>query len=114
MLQVYGIKNCNTVKKAIDWLIQNNKEFVFHDYKKEPASLQKLQAWEKEISWEKLVNKKGTTWRKLSLEEQNSVTDEKSANEVLLKNNSMIKRPLIESSNGIILGFDEEEYKSKL
>lgn len=114
MLQVYGIKNCNTVKKAIDWLIQNNKEFVFHDYKKEPASLQKLQAWEKEILWEKLVNKKGTTWRKLSLEEQNSVTDEKSANEVLLKNNSMIKRPLIESSNGIILGFDEEEYKSKL
>ncbi|MFD1166620.1 ArsC family reductase [Sphingobacterium daejeonense] len=114
MLQVYGIKNCNTVKKALDWLNDHKLEYVFHDYKKEPATLQKLEEWEKKVSWDQLVNKKGTTWRKLSPEEQASVQDSESANRVLLNNNSMIKRPLIESPKGILLGFDEEEYKSKL
>lgn len=113
-LQVYGIKNCNTVKKALTWLDDNNIAYTFHDYKKEPATPEQLAAWEKKISWEPLVNKKGTTWRNLSAEEQASVVDAESANRVLLKNNSMIKRPLIESSNGIILGFDEEEYRLKL
>ena len=114
MLQVYGIKNCNTVKKALDWLNENKKDYVFHDYKKEPATLEKLEGWEKEVAWEALVNKKGTTWRKLSAEEQAKVKDADTANQVLLANNSMIKRPLIESSQGILLGFDEEEYKAKL
>lgn len=114
MLQVYGIKNCNTVKKALDWLNENKKDYVFHDYKKEPATLEKLEGWEKEVAWEALVNKKGTTWKKLSTEEQAKVKDADSANQVLLANNSMIKRPLIESPHGILLGFDEEEYKAKL
>jgi|SRR5690606_17434609 len=114
VLQVYGIKNCNTVKKALTWLDENNLAYTFHDYKKEPATLAQLEAWEKEISWESLVNKKGTTWRKLSAEEQAAVIDADSANNVLLNNNSMIKRPLIESPKGIVLGFDEEEYNAKL
>ncbi|MVZ65126.1 ArsC family reductase [Sphingobacterium sp. DK4209] len=114
MLQVYGIKNCNTVKKALDWLTENQKDYVFHDYKKEPASLAKLEEWEKEVSWESLVNKKGTTWKKLSTEEQAAVQDAATANQVLLSNNSMIKRPLIESPNGILLGFNEDEYQTKL
>lgn len=114
VLQVYGIKNCNTVKKALTWLDENNLAYTFHDYKKEPATLAQLEAWEKEISWESLVNKKGTTWRKLSAEEQAAVIDADSANNVLLSNNSMIKRPLIESPKGILLGFDEEEYNAKL
>jgi len=114
MLQVYGIKNCNTVKKAVDWLNQQKLEYVFHDYKKEPATLEKLEEWEREVSWEQLVNKKGTTWKKLNPEQQATVKDAPSANRVLLGNNSMIKRPLIESPKGILLGFNEEEYKSKL
>jgi len=114
MLQVYGIKNCNTVKKALDWLTENQKDYVFHDYKKEPASLAKLEEWEKEVSWERLINKKGTTWKKLSAEEQAAVQDAASANQALLSNNSMIKRPLIESPNGILLGFNEDEYQTKL
>lgn len=113
-LQVYGIKNCNTVKKALTWLDENKIAYTFHDYKKEPAKLQQLEKWEKEVSWESLVNKKGTTWRKLSPEEQAAVVDAQSANDVLLANNSVIKRPLIESPKGIILGFDEEEYRVKL
>lgn len=114
MIRVYGIKNCNTVKKALTWLENNGKEFVFHDYKKEPATEGKLKEWEKEISWESLLNRKGTTWRKLSKEDQEKVVDAQSANAVLLENNSMIKRPVIEHGKGLILGFDEEEYNAKL
>lgn len=114
MLHVYGIKNCNTVKKALDWLNANNIEFTFHDYKKEPAQDSKLAEWQKLVSWESLVNKKGTTWKKLSTEQQAAVIDEKSAREALLSNNSMIKRPIIELNNDLILGFDEETYQQKL
>lgn len=113
-LQVYGIKNCSTVKKALTWLDEHNIAYTFHDYKKEPATQEKLEAWQKEIPWEALVNKRGTTWRKLSPEEQASVQDADSSNRFLLNNNSLIKRPLIESSKGIILGFDEDEYRDKL
>ena len=70
MLHVYGIKNCNTVKKAINWLEEHQLPYTFHDYKKEGISENKLEEWEKEISWEKLLNKKGTTWKKLDVEEQ--------------------------------------------
>lgn len=114
MLEIYGIKNCNTVKKALDWLAANDINYTFHDYKKEPVSLAKLQAWEQVVSWESLVNKKGTTWRKLTDEVKEGVVDAASANQVMLANNSMIKRPLIETADGIILGFDESEYKHKL
>lgn len=114
MLHVYGIKNCNTVKKALDWLDTNKLEYTFHDFKKEPATEAKLKDWQKEIPWENLLNKKGTTWRKLSPEEQAAVVDAKSANAALLNNNSMIKRPIVESPKGILLGFNEEEYASKL
>ena len=114
MLDVYGIKNCNTVKKALDWLNDHNIQYTFHDYKKEPAQDSKLSEWQTLVSWESLVNKKGTTWKKLSPEQQASVVDEQSARAVLLQNNSMIKRPIIELENEIILGFDEEKYEQKL
>lgn len=113
-LHIYGIKNCSTVKKALDWLDGHNLAYTFHDYKKEPASLTKLESWEKEVSWQDLLNKKGTTWRKLSSTEQAAVVDASTANLALLNNNSMIKRPVIESPKGIILGFDENEYETKL
>ncbi len=114
MLEIYGIKNCNTVKKALDWMNANKIAYTFHDYKKEPATREKLESWEKHITWESLVNKKGTTWKKLSPEEQAQVTDASSANTVLLANNSMIKRPVIELKDDVILGFDEHIYQEKL
>ncbi len=70
MLQVYGIKNCNTVKKALTWLEDNNIPFQFHDFKKEGVSEDKLKEWETQVDWQALVNKKGTTWKKLSPETQ--------------------------------------------
>ena len=114
MVNIYGIKNCNTVKKALDWLNENNIAYTFHDYTKEPAQESKLIAWQKLVSWEFLVNKKGTTWKKLSPEQQSAVIDAETAREILLNNNSMIKRPIVELDNEIILGFDEETYKNKL
>lgn len=114
MIRIYGIKNCSTVKKALDWLEKNGKEFEFIDYKKKPVSEEKLKDWEKQVSWDLLLNKKGTTWRKLPKEIQDSVTDAKSANAVLLENNSMIKRPIIEHGEDLIIGFDEEDYNAKL
>lgn len=114
MVEVYGIKNCNTVKKALDWLTANGIVYHFHDFKKEPATLEKLQEWQKFTSWEILLNKKGTTWKKLSPEVQATVIDADSANTVLLQNNSMIKRPIIELKNELIVGFDENIYTDKI
>ena len=112
-LHIYGIKNCNTVKKALNWFEEHKLDYVFHDYKKEPATLKKLTEWENITPWESLLNKKGTTWRKLSSEEQAKAIDATGANALLLENNSMIKRPLIESGSDIVLGFDEAEYDRK-
>ncbi|WP_293953303.1 MULTISPECIES: ArsC family reductase [unclassified Sphingobacterium] len=114
MLQVYGIKNCNTVKKALTWLEDNNVPFQFHDFKKEGVSVDKLKEWETQVDWQALVNKKGTTWKKLSPETQEQVIDSDSANKILQENTSMIKRPVIEYKKGILLGFNEEEYVTNL
>ncbi|MGJ1267647.1 ArsC family reductase [Sphingobacterium spiritivorum] len=114
MLHVYGIKNCNTVKKALDYLTNHKLDYTFHDFKKEGVSDEQLKKWEKQVDWEKLVNKKGTTWKKLTDEEKEAVTDAASANKTLIANTSMIKRPVIEYTSGLILGFDEEEYNQKL
>jgi arsenate reductase len=114
MLQVYGIKNCNTVKKALTWLEENQIDFQFHDFKKEGVSDEKLKEWEKKVDWQSLVNKKGTTWKKLTTEEQTQVVDAKSANKVLKEHTSLIKRPVIEHGKGVLLGFNEDDYKSNL
>ncbi len=113
-MHVYGIKNCNTVKKALDWLTKHGIEYTFHDFKKEGVSEEKLQGWEKQTGWEPLVNKRGTTWRQLTPEEQHAVVDAKTANRLMQAKTSVIKRPVIESPKGIILGFDENEYAAKL
>ena len=112
---LYGIKNCNTVKKAIDWLTKNKIEFEFHDYKKQGITTAKLSAWSKQVGWESLVNKKGTTWRQLDEAEQKKVTNEKAAIALMMEKNSVIKRPLIEEGDKVLLlGFDEEGYQKKL
>jgi arsenate reductase len=112
---VYGIKNCNTVKSAIDWLNKNKVEFEFHDYKKSAITEAKLKEWCKQIGWESLVNKRGTTWRQLDEAIQKKVTDEKSAIALMMEKTSVIKRPLIEKNdNVVVLGFDESEYKQKI
>ncbi|MFC7523622.1 ArsC family reductase [Parapedobacter sp. GCM10030251] len=113
-MHVYGIKNCNTVKKALDWLSKEGIAYTFHDFKKEGITEEKLRTWENQTGWEPLVNKRGTTWRQLSPEEQHAVVDAASANRLMQAKTSVIKRPVIEIPKGIILGFNENEYQAKL
>ena len=114
MVEVYGIKNCNTVKKALVWLDEHQIPYHFNDFKKTGVSDTQLEAWDKVFGWEKLVNKKGTTWRKLTPEQQAAVIDKNSAFTVLKDNTSMIKRPIVESDKGLLIGFDEAEYDKVL
>lgn len=109
---VYGIKNCNTVKSALQWLKDNKIDYEFHDYKSKGISEEKLKNWTKQVGWEKLVNKRGTTWRQLDEKEQNKVTSESSAINLMKEKTSVIKRPLIEKDGKVItLGFEEADYK---
>ena len=115
MKTVYAIPNCNTVKKALDWLKQNKVAIEFHDYKKKGITAAQLTNWSKQIGWEALVNKKGATWRQLPKEVQDGITTQKAAIALMIEKTSIIKRPLIEENGKIIaLGFDEAEYKKAL
>lgn len=114
-LTVYGIKNCNTVKSALDWLKNNNVDFEFHDFKSKGITADKLKDWCTQAGWESLVNKRGTTWRQLPTDVQGKVTDQSSAIALMQEKTSVIKRPIIESSGKIIaLGFDERRYHETL
>ncbi len=111
MTKIYGIKNCNTVKKAFNWLLENNIQYQFHDYKKEGVTKEKLEQFIEEFGWEKVLNCKGTTWRQLSLEIQESVINKESAINLMHEKTSIIKRPIIELKEGKLIGFDESEYE---
>jgi len=109
---VYGIKNCNTVKRALDWLNEHSIEFEFHDYKRAGITREKLKHWSKQVGWSSLVNKKGTTWRQLDEAVQAKVTSESAAISLMTEKTSVIRRPLIEDRGKVLaLGFDETEYE---
>ena len=88
-MNIYGIKNCNTVKKALDWLKENNIEFTFHDFKKEGVAAEKLQEWSEKAGYEKLLNKQGLTWKQLPVETKASITNEAAALQILHDKNSI-------------------------
>jgi len=113
MFTVYGIPNCNTVKKARTWLDENGIAYTFHDYKKKGISPNKITGWFEYYPWERLINKAGTTWKQLSDEQKAAVTDENSAIDLMVSKNSVIKRPLVEDASGkvVSLGFSESEYE---
>lgn len=109
---VYGIKNCNTVKRALDWLKQNQIDFEFHDYKRTGITKEKLRTWSKQVGWESLVNKRGTTWRQLDASAQSKVKNEAAAIALMIEKTSVIKRPLLEENGKVLaLGFDEASYE---
>lgn len=114
-MTVYGIKNCNTVKSALDWLKKHKIDFEFHDYKAKGITDAKLKEWSKQVGWESLVNKRGTTWRQLDEKVQAKITNESAAVALMKEKTSVIKRPLIEKNGKVlVLGFDEAAYASKL
>lgn len=109
MYKVYGIPNCDTVKKALNWLKEHDIPFEFHNFKKEGISQEKLEAWLEKYPWETLVNKAGTTWKKL--DESQKATDTASAIQLMMEQTSVIKRPVLEKEEIISVGFKPELYK---
>lgn len=111
MIKIYGIKNCDTVKKSLNWLSEREISFEFIDYKKVGVDQKKMAQLLKKFGHEKLINRKGATWRQLSLDEQNKVIDNQSALELMLLKPSLIKRPIVDLGDEQLLGFDEEQYR---
>lgn len=112
-MKLYGIPNCNTVKKARAWLDEHGVAYDFHDYKKQSVDRAMLESWLEQMPWEKLVNRAGTTWRGLSDTEKAAVVDNPSAVALMIAKPSVIRRPVIaEDSRVLTVGFDAAEYES--
>jgi Spx/MgsR family transcriptional regulator len=111
-ITLYGISNCDTVKKARAWLAEEGVEYTFHDFRKQGLPADRVEAWLREIGWEKLLNRKGTTWRKLDAAAQSGITDATSARALMLAQPSIIRRPVIEWGRQTTVGFDPDAYRA--
>lgn len=111
-ITLYGIPNCDTVKKARTWLADNNVDFTFHDFKKQGLDRATAAAWLDERDWEVLVNRKGTTWRNLTDAQKAAVTDKAAALELMLATTSVIKRPVLAGAGTLQVGFTPQLYAS--
>lgn len=113
MLHVYGIPNCNTVKKALDYLRRKNLPFMFHDVKKEGITLHQLQTWADVLGKENLLNRKGTTWRALTESEKMQADTFEGALSLMRQKTSIIRRPIVEWPDGrLTVGFHETDFPS--
>lgn len=117
MTILYGIPNCDTVKKARTWLDTHQLAYQFHDFKKSGVPAEALDAWVKAVGWEKLVNRKGNTWRKLDAATQAGVVDAASAKALILAQPSVVKRPVVDwgakAGQDTTVGFDAEAWQSR-
>lgn len=107
---VYGIKNCDTIKKARKWLEQHNVDYVFHDVRDDGLDEPTLRSWIKAVGWETLLNTRGTTWRKLPEKDKSGMNEDKAV-DLMLAQPAMIKRPVLKSGKTLHVGFKEADYK---
>ncbi|WP_020406466.1 arsenate reductase [Hahella ganghwensis] len=112
MIKLYGIPNCDTVKKTRKWLNDAGLEHEFHDYKKQGVPVDSLRRWLEQAGTDSIINKRGTTWRKLSEEEKSSIETIDGTITLLEQNSSVIKRPIIESEERLIVGFNPDQLDS--
>lgn len=108
---LYGIKNCDTVKKARKWLDANSVPYTFHDFRVDGINKTLVNNFLKQVDTETLINKRGTTWRKLS-DEEKDIKNKTQAIELMLENPTIIKRPVFDANKKITIGFSEESYKA--
>jgi arsenate reductase (glutaredoxin) len=108
---LYGIPNCDTVKKARTWLDQNGVAYTFHDFKKAGLNQAHVGGWLKQVGWDVLVNRKGTTWRALSDDRKATVNDAASAAALMLESPSVIKRPVLDFNGSMHVGFSTASYE---
>jgi arsenate reductase len=111
-ITVYGIPNCDTVKKARGWLDAHGVPYVFHDFKKAGVPADRLAAWTRDTGWEKVLNRQGTTWRKLDPALRGSVRDDASARQLMLAQPSVIKRPVVDWGAKTTVGFDPNSWEA--
>jgi len=112
-MKLYGIPNCNTVKKARDWLEHHHIEVEFHDFKKNGLATATAQSWLRQTDWTRLVNRSGLTWRGLPEQRKQLVQDAPAALALMLEKTSVIKRPVLEQDGKLLhVGFDESVYSS--
>lgn len=104
---IYGIRNCDTMKRAMGWLAQRNVAYVFLDYKTSGISQQQLARWSAAVGWETLLNRRGTTWRALALERE---VTQRQALELMATHVTLIKRPVLVCGEAILVGFDAQAY----
>ena len=114
MITLYGIPDCDTVKKATIWLKKNKTAFTFHDYKKEGISKKKLEEWCRLQPIALLFNKRSTAWKELTAAEQERSTTKTGAITLMQQYNNLIKRPVLEISGTILIGFNETDYKKNI
>lgn len=112
-ITLYGIPNCDTVKKARRWLDQRQIAYQFHDFRKNGLTPAQVKAWISQIDWETLLNKRGRTWRELSPQEQ-QVTTATQAVSLCCKHPTLIKRPVLVSGKTVLIGFDPANYAKKI
>jgi arsenate reductase (glutaredoxin) len=110
-ITIYGIKNCDTMKKAFAWLDKAGVDYAFHDYKKDGIDRKTLEAWSCEVGWETLLNRAGTTFRKLSEKDKEGLTAAK-AIRLMAEQPAMIKRPVLDLGRKLLVGFKPDEYKA--
>ncbi|HMT81535.1 MAG TPA: arsenate reductase [Azonexus sp.] len=113
MIKVFGIKNCDTMKKAFAWLEANSLAYEFIDYKKAGIAESHLPDWDKRAGWETLLNTRGLMWRKLTDDERSAV-DRKKALNLMIQYPSLIKRPVLDTGSQLIVGFAPENYAEQL
>ena len=111
MTTLYGIRNCDTIKKARRWLEENGIEYRFHDVRTDGITRADLQHWMQSLDWEDLLNRRGTTWRKLPESVRNSIS-KTSATNIMLDNPAIIKRPVLARGDKLYLGFSVDSYQS--
>lgn len=110
---MYGIKNCDTIKKAKKWLEANNIHYEFHDFRTNGLNPVQLRSWVAESGWQTLLNKRSTTWRQLPTETKENM-NEVLAIAVMEDQPTIIKRPILETDQGILIGFSDQTYSDKL
>jgi len=113
MYTLYGIKNCDTVKKALKWLDQNGIEYLFHDFRVDGLTQAQLIDLTNRIDWSLLLNRSSTSWRQLSAEQQSDMTLEK-AIALMLSTPTLIKRPVLDTGDQLIIGFKADHYQTEL
>ena len=111
MTKLYGIPNCDSVRKARQWLDGRGIAYVFHDFRKNGLDAKLLAGWLKQTGWETLLNRKGTTWRQLPAEQREGI-DAKQAQALMLAHPTLIKRPVLETGKHLEVGFVADRYET--